>query len=357
MNSSRVALIAMLVGVEIFIAGFAIWCVGGAGHLSAAGFGPHQVDYTAQTVASFDAGDAPHVVVSDPQSRVKVSVSTDGRVHVKDLTSVHGYMLSGPHGYSSIPKLQATRTADGVSIERAEYDDHFMGLTIGDSDQVIEVDVPAGTHLEIVKSSGADVSGLTGGVKVSSQDGHITLAALQGTVDVHSADGYIEASNLHGDTITLASADGHVKASGVRCDTLTLQSNDGNVSAQDVAAQTFTARSNDGRIEAANLSITGSQPAATLHSDDGSVHVAGRFAANGTYEVSSGDGRVELTLPRGSDLTVNASTADGGIYVDGNSGSSDGDSHQQTIKLGSGSGAMRVSSGDGSIHLTTNGAL
>jgi hypothetical protein len=285
---------------------------------------------------------------------VKVRLSSDGKVHVRDLTSMHGVVFSGTN---TVPKLNVTRTEDGVSIERADYDDHWLHVSLGDSEQSIEVEVPAGTHLEITKSSGADVNGLTGGVKVSSQDGHITLVGLQGSVEAHSADGYIEASDLRGDTVTLDSADGHVKANVVRCQTLTLQSNDGNVSAQDVAAQSFTARSNDGRIDAANLSISGAQPAATLHSDDGSVHVAGRFAANGTYEVSSGDGRVELALPGGSDLTINASSADGGIYVNGSSSSSDGDSHQQTIKLGSGSGAMRVSSGDGSIHLTTNGAL
>ena len=81
------------------------------------------------------------------------------------------------------------------------------------------------------------------------------------------------------------------------------------------------------------------------------------FAPGGTYEISSNDGRIELALASNSDITVNATTADGRISVDGKSPSSDEDAHNQTIKLGSGSGSMRVSSGDGSIHLTTNGAF
>ena len=90
MNSKKVAVIGMLIAVEVLIAGFAIWCIGGTGHLSAAGFGAHHIDYAAKTVATIDAGQTPHVVISDPESRVYVNVSTDGQVHVKDNTSIHG---------------------------------------------------------------------------------------------------------------------------------------------------------------------------------------------------------------------------------------------------------------------------
>jgi DUF4097 and DUF4098 domain-containing protein YvlB len=336
MNSGRVALIGMLVGVEVLIAGVAIWCIGGAGHLSAAGFNPHQTDYAAKMVASLDAGETPHVVISDPESRVYINVSADGKVHVQDKTSVHGLNFSGDR---DIPQLKATRTADGVLIERADYNDNWMHFTIGESFQQIEVDVPANSRVEIQRSSGATVTGLRAGISVRSQDGHIALTDVQGIVDAHSDDGYIDASNVRGDTLTLMTADGHV---GLK----------------DVTTPNLTARSNDGRIEATNLSITGGdKPQATLHSDDGSVHVKGAFAPGGSYEVSSNDGRVELGFATNADLTVTASTGDGSISVDGKTSSSDGDAHHQVIKLGSGSGAMRVSSGDGSIHLTTNGAF
>jgi DUF4097 and DUF4098 domain-containing protein YvlB len=336
MNSKKVALVGMLVAVEVLIAGFAIWCIGGAGHLSAAGFGAHHIDYAAKTIATFEAGQTPHVVISDPESRVYVNVSSDGQVHVKDNTSIHGLIFSSDR---SVPKLNATRTADGVLVQRADYNDNWMHVTFGNTEQNIEVDVPANSRVEIQKSSGATVAGLRAGISVQSQDGHIALSDVQGIVDAHSADGYIDANNVKGDTLTLVSADGHISMTGV-------------------TAQQLTARSNDGRVEATNLTIAGAQPQATLHSDDGSVHVHGSFAPGGTYEVSSNDGRVELALASNSDLTVTASTADGHISVDGQSSSSDGgDAHNKTIKLGSGSGSMRVSSGDGSIHLTTNGAF
>ena len=159
-----------------------------------------------------------------------------------------------------------------------------MHVTFGDTEQNIEVDVPANARVEIQKSSGATVAGLRAGISVQSQDGHIALSDVQGIVDAHSADGYINASNVKGDTLTLVSADGHV-------------------SLTDVTAQQLTARSNDGRVEATNLTIAGTQPQATLHSDDGSVHVRGSFAPSGTYEVSSNDGRIELGVASNSDLT------------------------------------------------------
>jgi DUF4097 and DUF4098 domain-containing protein YvlB len=333
-NSGRVALVAMLVAVEVLIAGFAIWSLSGT-HVSAAGFNPHQTDYTAAMTAAIDAGESPHVVIADPESRVYVNVSTDGKVHVRDETSVHGLNFGGGN---QVPKLSATRTPDGVLVQRADYDDHWMHMTIGDSEQHIEVDVPAGSRVEIQRCSGATIAGLRAGVTVHSQDGHISLDDVQGPVDARSDDGYVEASNVRGETVALQSSDGHI-------------------SLKDVTAQTLTARSSDGRIEATNLSVAGGDaPKATLHTDDGSVHVKGSFAPGGTYQVSTNDGRVELAFAQGADLTVSATTGDGSISVDGTS-NGDGDAQRRTIKLGSGSGAMSVNSGDGSIHLTTNGAF
>jgi DUF4097 and DUF4098 domain-containing protein YvlB len=334
MNSNRAALVGMLVAVEILIAGLVVWSIGGAGHLSAAGLPGHQVDFTAKAIAPIDAGATPHVVISDPSSGVRVGVSADGRVHVRDLTNTHGTFFSHDE---TIPQVAATRTADGVAIERPSYDSDWTIFSFGSSERRIQVDVPAGTHLDIQKSNSAEVTGVTGGATVRSLDGHVTLTDLQGTVNARSADGSVTASNIHGDSLTVESADGH----------LTLH---------DIAVEKLSANTSNGRVDATGLTIAGTQPSATLHSNDGSVHAHGSFAPGGTYEVSSNDGRVELGLAPGSDLTVELTTGDGGIYVDGKR-SSDDDAQHQTLKLGSGSGAMRVSSADGSIHLSTNGAL
>ncbi|HTX58446.1 MAG TPA: DUF4097 family beta strand repeat-containing protein [Verrucomicrobiae bacterium] len=333
MNGPRAALIGMLVGAEVLIAGFAIWVLGGS-HLPAIASGFHEVDSKPVTFAPMDLGPAPHVVVADPDSRVVVKPSTDGKLHVSDMSAMHGYVA----GDSSVPKLRVTRTADGARIERAASGDEWGHWTIGFSmtERQIEVDLPAASRVEIEKSSGADVTGIGGGVSVRSQDGSIALADLKGAVDAESADGAIAASNVTATSLSVSSADGR----------LTLRN---------VSAESLDASTSDGRIEASGLTIAGAHPRASLSTRDGSIELAASFAPGGSYDVNTADGRVALALAPGADLVVDASTADGSIDVDGTHYEGD-DAAQHTVRLGAGSGTLRVSSGDGSIHLTTNGA-
>jgi hypothetical protein len=311
---SRAGLVAMLVAVEVLIVGIAIYVMGGGGigtmHGATVFAGMHRIDFAAKPIAPIGAGDSPHVSIDDPNSRVEVSPSHDGQVHVKDLTSYRGATYSK----SPLEQLTVERTADGVHVVRPGSPGNVWDM-FGYYDQRIEIDAPAGSHIDIARCSGADVTGIDGGVTVRSQDGHITLTSLTGAVDAFSGDGYIEANNVHGETISLRSHDGHVGL-------------------QDVAATTtLTAHSDDGRIYGENVGV----------GHDGNI--------------TTSDGSIVLGLAPGADLTVNASTGDGSITVDGTRVRDEsGDSVQQTVRVGNGSGSLRVSSNDGSIHITTNGA-
>lgn len=304
----------MLLAVEVLIVGIAIaairgtagggWTFGGTPIFA---MGLHHTHFTAAPIAPIEAGSSPRVAIDDADSRVVVGTSTDGQVHVKDLTTDCTFF-----GTERTPaKLQVQRTADGVSIVRPQHTGGW-GFEIGMSTEKIEVDVPQDAHVEIARSSGANVTGIVGGVNVHSVDGHIELADLRGTVDARSDDGYISARSVRGDALTLHSADGHL-------------------SLTDVAVATLNAHTSDGRIEATGLSV-------------------------GSGEISTNDGRVYVTFAPGSNLTVDASTSDGKVYVDGNShgGNDDSDVSHHTFQLGSGSGNLKISSSDGSIHLTTN---
>ncbi|MGB9652342.1 MAG: DUF4097 family beta strand repeat-containing protein [Candidatus Cybelea sp.] len=303
---SRASVVAMLVAAEILIVGMAVAAVG-RGHASIAG-GLHHLDFSAVPVAPIAAGAAPHVVVDDVDSRVGVTPSSDDQVHVRDLTEIRGAVFSS----TKYPQLKVTRTLDGVRIERP----HVGNLSIdifGFSTQEIQVEVPAGARLEIARCAGADVDGIAGGVNVHSLDGHVTLANLQGSVDAESDDGYVKATNVHGDHLAIESRDGH----------LTLEQ---------IAVASLTGTTRDGRIEADDLNVTGN---GTLQTDDGSVRA--RFTPD-------------------TNLTIDASTRDGQISVDGDSADR-GDSGQRTIRLGTGAGTMKLASGDGSIHIFTHGVI
>ncbi|MBV8343795.1 MAG: DUF4097 family beta strand repeat protein [Candidatus Eremiobacteraeota bacterium] len=305
---SRASVVAMLIAAEVLIVGMAVYAVSHGGTTFASGM--HHVDFTPVAQAPVAAGDAPHVVVDDEQSRVGVTISNDGLVHVRDLTEMRGAVFSS----GAYPQLHVSRTSDGVRIERPSTG-HLSIDVFGFSNERIEVEVPRASRLEIARCSGADVSGITGGVSVRSMDGHITLADLQGTVDAHSSDGYVEATNVRGARLAMDSLDGHL-------------------SLQNVAVESLAATTHDGRIVADGLNLVGAHPDATLHTDDGSVRVH---------------------VPPSADVTINASTSDGSIVVDGVSQERD-DSAARTIRLGDGTAKMTVGTSDGSIHIYTNGA-
>jgi hypothetical protein len=298
----------MLVAAELLVVGMAIYSLGGQRTFAA---GMHRVDFTPVQIAPISAGAAPRVVIDDKESRVSVTVSSDESVHARDLTQMRGAIFSS----APYPQLRVIRTGDGVLIERPSPQRLSIEM-FGFSRQAIEVSVPSGSHLEIARCSGANVTGITGGVSVRSQDGHVTLASLTGTVDARSDDGYLDASNVRGDRLTMESMDGHLAL-------------------RDVSVGALTATTHDGRIEARELSLTGERPDATLHTADGSVRI--QLAPN-------------------ANLTIDASTGDGHIVVDGSTLDHD-DSAQRTIRLGNGSGKMTVGTGDGSIHISTNGAI
>lgn len=298
---SRAGLISLLIAVEVVIAGLALYTLRGAGFASAGGF--HEVDYSAPSIAPISAGDTPVVTVDDIDSHVVVTPSSDGMIHVSDRTQVHGFIFGADHAQA----LQVTRTPGGVRMYRPEG--HFV---LGDTTTRVELSVPPMTQLKIARSGGDDISGLQNGIDVVSQDGHITLADMKGDIKAHSDDGRITLNN--------------------------------------VSANQIDATTSDGRIYASEIAMTGGSPRAMLHSDSGSLHISGAFPA-GSYAFTTSDGRIELTLLQGSDASVDASTADGHVVVDGR------DLAGQPIRVGNGTAAMRVRSEDGSVHITTNGAF
>jgi len=289
--SPRMPLVAMLVAIEIVIAGVAIYTLTGHRTIFAGtgGGGFHSMDYTAPPVAPVAVGNAPTIAIDDPSDRVIVTASNDRFVHVVDRTHVSGMLWGAPR----IAPLHVERTADGVSITRAENGD-FMSIGFESSTERIEVQVPSDAVIAIARCGGAEISGTHGGVTAHSVDGSILLADLRGSVDVRDDDGRIEARRLTGDTFSARSSDGRIVLDGV------------------VAP----------RIDAKTL-----------------------------------DGRIIATFPSNTDATVSARTDDGYIRRDGTRlDHGDGDAAEQTFTLGSGSGKVALATNDGTISIFTNGA-
>jgi hypothetical protein len=305
---SRASVIGMLVAAELLIVGIAIYAVrAGSGPAGRAWSGaPGRLAGRAMTPLA--AGPAPVVTIDDPGSRVEVTASNDGLIHVTDRSRAQGF----PFG-ARLGPLRVIRTPGGVRIERPASG--MPQFEWGFFEERVAVAVPPASRIEILHCSGADVSGVAGGTAIHSDDGHISLTRLKGYIEASSDDGAVDVTDTEADALSLRSDDGHIALRGVR-------------------AARLAARTSDGSIRVHDLALTGT--------------------ASST--LSTGDGSVELALAPGANLTVEASTDDGSITVDGTRYSGD-DSIRRSIRLGNGAAILTLSTADGSIHIITNGAL
>ena len=285
--------IAILVAAEVAILGLAVFSVRGAPSGEVFAADGTGANFAAKTFAPIAAGNAPRVTIDDPNSGVTIGVSDDSLVYVKDDTSFSGATLRSPHDY---PQLAVTRDLNGVHISRPAYHEGWaMFIGFSNSRQHFEVLVPAAATVVVDECDNAEVSDLKNGATIKALDGRIELTHVEGAIVAHTDDG-------------------HITADGVTSPSLDLSSN-------------------DGRIEIRNFTAV----------------------AGGKYNVATRDGRIDVGFTRGSDVTVDASTNDGTVRVDGVRQHSD-DNVQQSIRIGSGGSAMRIHSDDGSITISTNGA-
>lgn len=291
MRYSRAGIVAVLAAAEIFVAGAILWSLGrGSFSVHAAGM-PRAANWQANNAfPAMDAGTTPHVVVNDPDSRIVIEPSSDGKVHVSDESRETGLFVGGGGTPNS---LQVARTPDGVSIVRPESTGGLHLQIIGFSERHVQVQLPAGAFVDVQRCAGAE------------------LTNLSGRIAVHSVDGRITAGNI-------------------RASALTLRSEDGSLRLNDVSAPSIEASTQDGSIRAEGLQVGGG----TLRSGDGSIRAAVESA----------------------DLTVRANTSDGSIYFNGRRVRSDEDTSPQEFQVGKGGGPLEVSTQDGSIHITSNGA-
>lgn len=306
MRDSRTGIVLVLTAVEVLILGLIINALGLRGGFSAQAAGFHSISFAAKPVAPMDLGRSPHVVITDPDSHVTLSASTDGLVHVTDQTEVRGAVFAS----KQIAQLNVAKTGpDSVNISRPSSGSNGV-FSLGIFSQHIEVQVPPQARVEVTSASGSDASDLTAGVTIHSIDGRITLNRVSGPIDVKSNDGSIHLSDIDAPGIKAITDDGRIVLSSVRADTI-------------------DAHTADGRIVADSLRVGG-----------------------GKLETQDGPVRIDLRDP---DLTVAAHTADGHIRLNGTTQShDDGDASSGTFRLGNGNGALDVSTRDGSITITSN---
>jgi DUF4097 and DUF4098 domain-containing protein YvlB len=265
--------------------------------------------------------------------RADVRVYTDDssiRVTTSDTNQVEFHVTY--EGFAAIQIGGDIKVDSHQNGDQVELTEHVRsGITIGFNNRRIstEVHMPRNADLQL-----------------ESHDGHIEVSSLNGKITVHTTDGGIKASQLTG-TIDIRTNDGSISVDTLAGD-IKLHSGDGSVGGTNL----------DGKCEA--------------ESSNGSVHVAGRFdfldiksgdgsvaariapgsRISSSWNIRTGDGSVEVAIPKDFKVNLDASTKDGRITlglpveVQGNIAKS---VVQGTVNGGGPSLVIRT--GDGSIHL------
>lgn len=252
----------------------------------------YQVSGRANLHVTTDDGNV--TVVATDQRQVDARVVTEG-------------LKIGPHDV----RIEESQNGDQVTLN-VRHSPWNFGLFGGWHKSVrVELRVPRDLDFEVHTGDGnVSAQAASGRIRIDTGDGNITADGLRGDVSMHSGDGNIQANNLDG-AIRVDTGDGHITVRG-RFDALELKSGDGNVEAEALAGSKigspWVLNSGDGHI---NLRVPGD-----LHAN---------------LEAHTGDGSITLDVP----ISVEGSLSNS--YIRG--------------KLNGGGGDLKISTGDGSIHI------
>jgi DUF4097 and DUF4098 domain-containing protein YvlB len=167
-------------------------------------------------------------------------------------------------------------------------------------------------------------------INVSTGDGSVSVQPISGHIRVHTGDGSIHADGLKGD-VSLHTGDGSVDGHGL----------DGSLDAN----------SGDGTIR-----VAGRFDALTVNTGDGSIDAEadpGSKTSSG-WSLHSGDGSISLSVPEDLHAFVDLRTGDGSISLGNISVAVEGTIDRSHVRgnINGGGGELKITSGDGSIHLT-----
>lgn len=223
--------------------------------------------------------------------------------------------------YAHVTTTRYTIGSSGVTIEESQDGNnvslhvripHFHWGFFGSGGSVhVDLRVPRNLNMDVTTGDG-DVSAqpVAGNIRITTGDGNINANGLHGQVYLHSGDGRIESSGMDG-ALQVDTGDGHITIGG-RFDLL-------------------QAKTGDGSIDATAGSGSKVGDGWTLHSGDGRITLRVPGDLNAELDAHTGDGSITVDVPITVTGSLNRSVVRG--------------------KMNGGGGTLRISSGDGSIHI------
>jgi DUF4097 and DUF4098 domain-containing protein YvlB len=223
--------------------------------------------------------------------------------------------------YAHVTTTRYTIGSSGVSIEESQSGNnvsihvripHFHWGFFGSGGSVhVDLRVPRNLTMDINTGDGdVNAQPVSGNLRITTGDGNISANGLHGQVYLHSGDGRIDSAGMDG-ALQVDTGDGHITIDG-RFDLLQAQTGDGSIDATAANGSKVT----DGW---------------NLHSGDGRITLRVPSDLNAELDAHTGDGSITWDVPLTFTGSVNRSHVHG--------------------KINQGGGPLKISSGDGSIHL------
>jgi len=252
--------------------------------------------------------------------RPDVSFTTfDGSIEIRpwDKSEVQVVVEKRGRDKRDVDLIEVKAAQDGNRIEVTVTDPRSRGgfnLEFNNHRSAkLYVSLPASSNVNARSGDGSiDIEKVNGTVTLRSGDGNIDGRMLSGAVDAHTGDGAIKLADIKGD-LKVDTGDGPITLMG--------------------QLTSVHARSGDGTVK--------------IEAEPGS-------AAEGDWDIVTGDGSVSLAVPDGFGAELDAHTGDGRINLEEITLSNvSGALGRQTVKgrLGAGGRSVRVRTGDGSITL------
>jgi hypothetical protein len=246
-------------------------------------------------------------------NRANVHVDTnDGSVDVTTGDTKEVSFRVEYQGYVLNKSLEIESNQHGDEVELIARIPHSWHFSIGMIRRLhIEVRMPKDADLQVRTGDGSiKANGLSGTIDLHSGDGALTVGSLKGSVRLHTGDGSIDGSDLDG-KCDASSGDGRIRLSG-RFDVLSAKSGDGSISVD------------------------------ALHGSK----------LDSSWNIVSGDGRLEVALPPDLPANIEASSGDGRITTDIPI-TMEGVLSKSRVhgKMNGGGSTLTIHTGDGSIHL------
>jgi len=235
-------------------------------------------------------------------------------------------------GYELDKNLHIESHQNGDQVELVARVTGHWGFSWGTNSRRlrIEVRMPKDADLNAHTGDGSvEASSINGNVAVETGDGSVRANSLTGTIDLHTHDGSINVDTLKGD--------------------IKLRTGDGSIEGRELDGK-LEADSGDGHIR-----VAGRFDGLLIKTGDGSVDtrvLPGSKMAS-SWNIHTGDGSVDLSLPGDFQANIDASTGDGHISV-GLPVTVEGTFSNSQLhgKMNGGGQSLTVHTGDGSIRLS-----